>query len=226
MLAAAVLVLLCYGCCYTEVVALIPIVDWHCSPVPTNSTVMVSGDFSGVEQQQLFLVYDHHAVREPLHGHVPAKRNNSLYFLLPSSPTSSSAAVGEEQLRPFDVVNGLNETVLRGNIPEPWWWLGNRGAVSTAGGWIRVIGRALRGTETKLRLRSTNQPGGLVVTLKASRQPSDYDAHFELPPELPTGTYNASISNGLRDESLPYSWVPLVMFLNFTRYVVYAILPA
>ena len=176
--------------------------DWSSSPARPNATVLVAG--SGL-QQLLYVSVVGGATRKPLQN--AHAEPNALRFTLPPS--------ADDQLRAFDITNERNETILRGGLPEPWWWLGDRGAASTAGGWLRVVGRSLTGgaTTTKLRLMTHT---GSTTTLEASHA-SAYDANFKLPARLDAGDYSASLSNGLRDEALPHAWTALSMFLDADR---------
>ena len=182
------------------------LVDWSSSPAQPNSTVLVSG--TGLQLAPLTLTVDGQP-GWPLAGGTSESDANSLRFVLPPS------ASGRRQA--FDVVSAGNRTVLRGNAPDPWWWQGDRGSASTAGsGWLRVLGRALDGgATTKLRLANES---GTVATLVA-HSASVYDAQFVLPPRLAAGDYTAAISNGLRNESSPAAWSPLVMFLDASSWV-------
>ncbi len=89
------------------------------------------------------------------------------------------------------------------NEPDPWWLQGDEGEAATAGGWLRVLGKSLAGgaPADKPRVLARLEPeGGPAVVLTAAAA-DGFSLRFDLPGDLPQGTYRVRIHNGSGGEA-------------------------
>ena len=103
------------------------------------------------------------------------------------------------------------------NMPSPWFLFGDQGATATPGGSVRAIGVNLANPAfpalPTLRLTSESYERTLAASKDGSM--TRWHARFELPADLPSGSYEAAVSNGARGEAAGF--VPLCTFINETE---------
>jgi|CXWL01.1.fsa_nt_gi fibronectin type 3 domain-containing protein len=176
----------------------VPVVFWHSQPVKPNETVMVQGHAittaTIVDAQRL----EDYSPGSPL-PLVNADLTNPARI----SPLSFGESIlnfvvpenWQNGVFAYRLVNDLAGAVHLVNAPEPWFFHGDQGNRSTPGGWISVYGNMLSiaGGTPKLSLVSN---GIEVVQLLARSGGNSYEQSFDLPENLPEGSYQIYVHNG------------------------------
>ncbi|MDB5653468.1 MAG: hypothetical protein JWQ94_1081 [Tardiphaga sp.] len=173
-----------------------PTVLWANDPISPDDTVLVVGDqlASAGDVRITRIIDDPDRVAAgaaaPLTVTPLQVSDNSLKFIIPQ-------AIGAGAYR-FSFANAPGRSHEL-NTPSIYWLQGDLGGASSAGGWLRVLGRNIaRNAEARLTL--TAAAGAANVTLRPSVA-SLWDASFAVPQDLPAGTYRARLWNGNGDAS-------------------------
>jgi hypothetical protein len=170
-----------------------PVIFWAADPVGPNETVLLSGhrfgEGSTVELARLDAdggAPDWAAAVTPV---TPLRDEQSLAAVI---PTDWAPGLYACRVRRGDAVSN----VVTLNAPDAWWFQGDRGlGAATAGGWLRVFGKTLRGVGAAPRVRLEPADGGSAVEL-APTVASRYALELAVPAQLPAGAWNLSLSNG------------------------------
>lgn len=170
-----------------------PSIFWTSDPVDPGETVLFTGaDLDEVAKIQLFKLTDNAdglSLEQPIwRAEIAQRSSNSIKAKI---PVQLATGVYE-----YALTTEGGET-LRGliNCPIVYWRQGNLGTDASPGGWIRILGRNISRTISVMTLRSESAPPIKIV----SRVADTWDARFELPDDLPLGSYSVAIWNGQGD---------------------------
>ena len=144
--------------------------DWVSHPVLPGDTVMVSGGgFSDSPVVTLAPLGSCAGTRSTSLSPTDVSANGLMFRL----PNRTARCLNRDQ-DPYDrytvSVDGSDAIPL--NEPDVWWFLGDQGAASTPGGWLRVFGRSLGAQRDTL---SSSKVGSLEACARRALSERNFD---------------------------------------------------
>lgn len=98
----------------------------------------------------------------------------------------------------------VGATTIQVNAPDVWWMQGDSARDASPGGWLRVFGRSIcYGDKAFVELKPSNAKAGAPADKRLPGTGDLYAMRVDLPTDLPPGTYDVFLNNGLLEESVP-----------------------
>lgn len=167
---------------------------WVSDPVAPDETVLVMGD-------QLKDTADIWVARLADDPSRPTSESTEKFHIKPIQATATSLKF----VLPENLGTGVyrigfgrqDAATYELNAPSIYWLQGDQGISSSAGGWVRVLGRNIaRNSDARLTLTRAGQSEGITLRPSSSNL---WNATFRVPVNLGRGTYIAKLWNGNGD---------------------------
>jgi hypothetical protein len=176
-----------------------PAIFWASVPIhPGEATVLAGGNFVKYMDVRIGRVPDTEVMDPPSSSPYPASLG------LMSLPSYQPAEQSVKFIVPSSLKMGLflcriaNESgaaaTIMLNRPDPWWLQGDGGAITTPGGFVRVMGRSLAFPDAKSVILLEG-PDGKLRRLPPS-EATTWSLTVPLPANLAEGSYRLRVHNG------------------------------
>ncbi len=175
-----------------------PAIFWHSDPVAPDETVLLAGHGFPGSTLELLRLADGEPGLPPL-ATTTTTPEGDWSEVVPLALDASTAALvvpagWQAGMFACRVVGATISAVTVFNAPDAWWIQGNAGLGSTAGGWLRILGKCLDAVgHARVALRTE---GDASVRILEPSGPAVFSLQVALPADLTTGAHAVWVHNG------------------------------